>query len=814
MGQRRNLAYAVIFSVVLGALAILSFLSAGDPLPQLENHIPHYAKLVEEQDPLIQIAYETQALPLLEKGIIKSYRSDFVSTVIIAIDRDRVEDQVTGWASLANGDFSIFFPHDNFESPTFIYTVLAIASGLDFSNGGYVNTIRLLKEIVASDRLVKSGPDDAQVAIIFDHEAAAMIKAGRNLEIVVPKEGTLSFPGGMISFNSPTLPTILSVDLLLAGFRLPNGQAHAALYPAADAYRAARIGLITNQKALEILKLLPSFRRRVLSQRRLAPAHHSQSAFVYTFFIVIVVFWSGLLFMRTSGPKLQRRLFAISGFLVLWMIIRITKLMLPHGPLERFFWYMYYIPLNSLPALLISVGLLGMPKEKKVRAKYYTGVIHFIALSLQILILTNDYHQMAFRFYVGMEGNNYLNYTYGWVYYVIFIWSLVLVLAFLFITHRVRERPSRIRSGSFFLIIVAAVIYFGGYAARVPILRDSEFSIVWGILTLLFVEKSLRDRLIPNNILLGELLRNAALDLQIISKDLEIQYKTNHSHELPAAVLEHVATSSPEGNLPAGFTVADDDTLLYGVYEINGGYTVFTQHLEEIKRLRATLSAQHRKLEVQNGILAHTHSVTGQMTRLQAQQEIHDRITQALRGRVKKLNGVLGGLPDRLPTGLKGVLQEEIGRLRVLVNYCKRRGNLALLEVGDENCGTASLALWLQESIWEAGSAGIDGTVTERVDEEISSAVAALVYDVFQHVLESLLWADNAVIVAYLNVAWGVIKLRAVSETTPPLDPIHLEPHGDLGRFIEAFNASYVIDEHDDGLIIELSIPLGGRNHD
>ena len=311
----------------------------------------------------------------------------------------------------------------------------------------------------------------------------------------------------------------------------------------------------------------------------------------------------------------------MESMLLFWMAIRIIKLLLPYGAWERLFWYLFYVPLISLPVLLFRIGLISTRRETNSRWRIVGRIISIIAVILVLLVLTNDFHQMAFRFYRGAEGANYdLYYTYGWVYYTVFILSLVLIFAFVFGTTRKRAESPMRQSMPFIVLLCGAVVYFGGYALKIPFFQQSEFSVVFGMLTLLFLEMSFRTRLIPNNILLGALLRNAPIDLQILSDSAEMQYRTSHAAELPARIDREIEQQTAVVKKPYKLSLAGEESVRYDAIRIKGGYVVFTKPLEAVIRLRTALVEQSQKLERQNRLLAHAHSITARITSARAAQ--------------------------------------------------------------------------------------------------------------------------------------------------------------------------------------------------
>jgi hypothetical protein len=821
MSRKQKWIYSIALGVLIFTLLAVCIITADAPdrSVQFSNNIPAYESILPPAHPPLHVAYEAQAIPLMEAGVAKSYRTDFISTIIIAADRDQVRDEITGWSCLRTGDYQVYFGYKGRLSHIeFGYAFLSMMAGLDDEDGGYNDTIHLLKYLHKTGRLTSDDPSAAPVAIMFDYQAAQMQKDGRNVEIIVPAEGTLSFPAGIMSTYTDNLPHASPEDLIAAGFRLPNGHCDFSIYPDPEHYTRAQNAVLNPETAAQIISGIVSFQRQVLGKRLLSPANGVENILAYIAFIIITVLWTGLLYMRISDKALQKKLFAISVLLLFWMLIRIIRLLILDGTVDRFLWYLYYIPLIFLPALLFWVGQI-LAKNQQSR---FSGIARkaslLTSLFLTLLVLTNDFHQMAFSFYRGTEGNNYdLYYSYGWVYYFVFIWSLLLIFAFVFLAARKKNESAAKRAGPLLLILCFSVTYFGGYAFGIPIFRESEFSIVYGIMTLLFLEACFRNRLIPNNDKLGALLLGAPIDMHILSDAMQIEYKTNFSEELPAEIVGQVRRHMrPEDNSPYSLSLPGDESVLYGVYRINGGYTVFARHLDSVIRLRSTLAEQNEKIKNQNSILARTQKIKGEIARLRAQQELFSRIESVLKERVNRIDTIFSAIP--VNSGEKRerreIFRKQLAVIKTLVNYCKRRGNLALLEANDEYCQTDSIALWLQESIWEAATAGVDGLVTESGSTRIHSTPASLLYDCFEHILENAMKYTNAVLLVNLSAAEDSVLLRVAVETSPVIGPSFFRLEKALYDVLDSAGASYDIREQEHSLTIRITVPKGGNNCD
>lgn len=810
MSRKRRLIYAAIISLTMLMLLYIFLMTSGRPdiAVLFSNEIPSYKNLLDPSDRPYHIAYEVQASGLIKAGVAKEYRTDFVSTVIIAVDRDRVSDEITGWESLRHGGYDVYFEHRGRVSHiSFGFTVLSIAAGLDADDGGIGNAILLLKNLHRSGRLISSDPADAPVAIMFDHEAAVRYNDGRNIEIIVPKEGTLSLHTGVMSTYGNELPKIRRSDLITAGFRMPDGEADFRIYPDNTKYSVAQRAVLTRKSVMTMISVITSFRRSALGQRRFSAAHGAENMLIYLVFIIITVLWSGMLYLRISDVSLRRKLFAILVILLFWMLGRVIKMLVPLGLTDRYLWYLFYIPLTMLPAMLFWVGQTLKRIEHTLISKVIRNFVFTVSIILALLVLTNDIHQMAFEFYRGTQGMNYDQYYYyGWVYYLIFAWSIFLILVFVFMTVRKETKPFAEHAGPLLLVLFIAIIYFGGYAAGITVFRESEFTIVYGMMSLVFLEICLRSRIIPNNTRLTGLLRNTPVDMHILSDVMQIEYKTDNAQELQEDVVSYIRSKQKEPHTPLGFSLPDNESILYGIYRINGGYTVFTQHLDPVIRLRAVLKEQNDKIEAQNSILERAQKAKAEIVRIRTQQELFTRIDGVLKERVDVINSLIHVLSAKTDYENKEETQKQLAVIKVLVNYCKRRGNLALQEAGDEFCDSTSLALWLRESLWEANQAGVEGLVTETGATDISSTNAALLYDCFEDMLENAMRSKTAVMIINQSVAEDRFIMSAVVSMKDIFYPADHQFKKSVNDALLAADALIETGAHDEGFMIKIII--------
>lgn len=137
-------------------------------------------------------------------------------------------------------------------------------------------------------------------------------------------------------------------------------------------------------------------------------------------YIGMIAAWGVSLHRRILQNQTRRYLGAIAGVMVLWLTLRTVKYSIHNIDVERYLWYFYYLPMLLIPAFSIAAAMsLGKPED--YRLPRWLGILYIPALVLLALVLTNDAHQLVFRFPEGMMSDR--EYSYGIGYYVVVGWE-------------------------------------------------------------------------------------------------------------------------------------------------------------------------------------------------------------------------------------------------------------------------------------------------------------------------------------------------------------------------------------------------------
>ena len=352
--------------------------------------------------------FDVQAIPAMERGVGGYWYPHVLATVVLAVDRTQTDALVTGWNSLLESAVPV-----GVGSTSVIRNMLVLGSisyGLNREAPSKADALHLL------ERLHESGgfeleDREAPILICLDYEAAAWNRSGGQYEIIVPEEGTLSFQMGLFSETPLTLLPGLDQSLLEAGLPLVNGERPSG-FP--GDYRTAH--LLERSELDHFLELAGDssrdLRRQVYHTRLYTTAdlrEHILSAIVIA---AAILLWKGTVSHRMIRRDVRRVVNVMSWLLVGWLLLRLFKYQLPQeGALCRMCWYGYYLFQLALPVALLYLTVISdRPEGEKhlLRPLWPPLVVYVLSV---LLVMTNDLHQMVFRFVPG--GNWVSDYHYG-----------------------------------------------------------------------------------------------------------------------------------------------------------------------------------------------------------------------------------------------------------------------------------------------------------------------------------------------------------------------------------------------------------------
>lgn len=736
-------------------------------------------------------AFDAQAVPMLENGVAEYWYPQYLATAVIAVDRDKTAAEISGWRDLARISDTVCFADDG-ETARLLFA--AVAYGLEGEGYTADSAVNLLRAIAGGGRL-KRGDSQAPVLICMDYRAAALKRAGANIEIVVPSEGTLCFKAGVVSSFPVEFTGSVEQAVLSAGLRTLDGGSADEIYPPTKDYeRAARVSDFS-RLAERTERANRDFRHKILHTRMYSSADQIQHQLVVAVFVAIVTLWAGFALNRILDEKTRRLVIAAALLIVGWVLLRYIKYQLvTEGLAARMCWYGYYIFQLSLPLVMLwlawSLDCVGPDGAAKSFFKKSVAAAQAVLLAL---VLTNDLHMLIFKMDLSRPGWS-ANYSYEPLYYAVLAASVVPVLLSVVIMLKKAwgspRRSALVFPVAFSLLFAA---YGAGYVLGIPLARDSDFAMTIGIFTILFFEAALQSGLIPVNTNYRRLFEVSPLKMQIVDESGVTALASSESEPLDEALWNKVSASfgSPLSK--------DDDTVIFAD-PITGGAVVWFEDISEINAIHREILENIEKLKAANALLSKEKDAKAKTASARQKLFLTSELKKEIRGCTDKLSRMISGLEaceDK---------RTETARITLLMCYIKRRCNLFFRELEAQAMPADELAVYLDELAEFSKYAGVRIITACDVTGSLPVRHATLIYDVFYALVELCAYRNSAHVLAQLVPGEG----GAVLKLLPSFAPRGEYPDAALKRSVEAAGGSISVKEMDETAGISIFFPKGG----
>ncbi len=294
---------------------------------------------------------------------------------------------------------------------------------------------------------------------------------------------------------------------------------------------------------------------------------HKFEALIYA---ILFTFWSVRLYYKLYDKKIRKYILSIGILIVFWMLIRMTKGVVETTLLERMSWYLYYIPLIFIPSIfyICSRSLLNkISKKEKI-------IIYVMSTVLLLIVLTNDFHEIVFKFNNGVEDYN--NYKHNIGYYLISLWIFIsfgggmITLA----VDRLKIKKD-IKAFLPIGILLLGVIYTVLYVIDINGIRNINMSVVNSILICLGIELALYLNLIPNNKKYLKTFQNSNLNMGIVSLDGNTIYNTKVFKTIPNNILRGIKNNKVKNKYY-------NKNIIYEIKKNKDSYVILKKDMTEL----------------------------------------------------------------------------------------------------------------------------------------------------------------------------------------------------------------------------------------
>jgi hypothetical protein len=455
---------------------------------------------------------------------------------------------------------------------------------------------------------------------------------------------------------------------------------------------------------------------------------------LYIFFAysAAILIWLVSLQRRLIHDSVRKYLIGIAVLLLIYMAVRTAKYSFL---VSRLLWYLYYGVYCFVPLMgFFAVSYLGMPPDyRPPRAR---DLLYLPAAVLTVLVLTNDRHQLAFRFQGPMSQWSDAVGTPGPVYYLVLAWGVAIGAASI-VTAAKRCRVADIRRR----IWVPAGILAGGLTLSLirnlsPVLVGRIF-VVPEILTatiLASTESMVLLRLFPSNDSYQDFWRMSGLGMGIMDESGKFYFSTTDDPQIvPEDIRRAVDQPVP---------LHDGDIELHSL-PVSGGWAYWLTDVSRVHRLNRQLQEQREILESEHELLQAENQLKQQALQVQQEEALYTEIASFVRPQNEKLQQLL----DHQPRG-EEAFREMLKNNCYLNVYIKRCANLILLmHQRDGTVEVSELFLAIRESLEYVLLAGVPATNELKGEGRIAGSLALEAYAFLERLLEKEVPGTGAILI-------------------------------------------------------------------
>ncbi len=667
-------------------------------------------------------AFDTQAIGALEAGIANYWYPQYLATVIIAVDRDQTDVVVTSWKDLFSTQEVVGF----FDTPGNIQMITAAMSyGLEGDSYTLEKTTKLLSYLHDNNYL-KVNSFETPIIICYDYQAVNLIENGRNIEIIIPIEGTYTYEKGLLSNEKLNFQGDIENSLVGANLRLLDEQSNSSLYPSKIKYRSA-IKVKDYKYFAKLTENIDSkIERQVFKSKLYMSINNREHLFFALIYIIAVIIWEAALLHRTIQKGVSYAAFYTGIILIGWVLVRLIKYQVDSIPLlSRYLWYSFYIFQLSLPLVLLWMAWAIDKAEDQIYPPKWWKIIAIIVGVLIIFVFTNDLHGCVLHLDLSRSDWG-INYGYGFGYYIILFVCMINLFTVFVILVKKSIKNAR-KKGFIFpiLVFILFAIYNYKYIIRDPFVYQTDLTIITGVFTMLMFESCIWSGLIPVNTKYIDIFTRSPLKMQIINNCGVVEITSGSARPLDKDIFNKLVDSSPK---PIW-----QDNLLTFANPIPGGYVVWQEDVSRLYQLNRQVRESTQKLIEANAILAEEEKVKRSISDRTIKKQLMEQLEGEIAESLKQLSTMIEKLPD------SENYSRESTSIALLLCYIKRRCNFFFQEKEKETTDIDELIGYIDEFSEITGHYNVQITTLNEIKGNIPIRYATLFYDF------SYLMADLAV---------------------------------------------------------------------
>lgn len=477
-------------------------------------------------------------------------------------------------------------------------------------------------------------------------------------------------------------------------------------------------------------------------------------------YIGLFVAWGISVRSRIIQPQVRRYLTAVSALMIFWMTVRSIRYSLEEALwVMRHLWYLYYLPMLFIPLLAVFIAL-SLGKPESFRLPKWTVLLYIPTAALLLLVLTNDLHQLVFRF--PEDAVVWMNeYRYGIVYFPVVGWMVLCALtALVIMLVKCRVPNSRKVLVLPFVPVVLSVIYGALYIFQLPWLRliAGDVTVVFCLLIAATLESCIQCGLIQSNTHYNDLLLSCTLRVQLTDPEYQRLLSSRSAEPIPLQIMRQTETGP----------VRLDGGLRLSGAPVRGGHVLWTEDVSELLEVLEELQDVKDSLEDNNALLRAEYTLKAREAHIAEQDRLYNIIQRETVPRIK----LLAELTDACETmGDEAQRKQILGKMAVIGAYLKRRSNLIFLADKTPLFQEKELHLTFGESMDNLELCGITCGLLSELEGPVEARQLMKMYDLFEEIVERSIDTMSTITV-WIGPADGALRITINTDSAADLSPL------------------------------------------
>lgn len=396
-------------------------------------------------------------------------------------------------------------------------------------------------------------------------------------------------------------------------------------------------------------------------------------------YIGLITAWGISIRWRIVQRQVRQYLSGIAGLLLFWFCVRTVKYFFVTDIFWiRQLWYMYYIPITGIPLLAFYIAVcIGQIEDFSVGKR--EKLLYIPAVLLVGLILTNDWHQWAFRFPAGQEWSDG-NGIHTVIYFADAIWVFTLAIAALCLMFKKCRVPqNRKRIWQPFIPLGLAVVYTILYVSGFSWLRliAGDMIVVYSVLIIAIFEMCIQCRLIQSNTGYIGLFQSCAIPVWLVDEKKTVLLASGKGRALENMSGDNLDIFAHWKKKEEDKDIIDNHWLIQRkpLTSMENGNIVWAEDISEMLDLIEKLRIIQNNLIDENALAEKEYKIVKRKARVEEQKRLYLQMQEETKAQSKELEALLYSY-EKLECEKEK--ENVLKKAALLETYLQRRNTLFL----------------------------------------------------------------------------------------------------------------------------------------